>query len=95
MSALPRREPFESVSAAVRALIEANNVLPVSAVARQAGKRADRAAGFAATLQRLLNYDQVDVISLVDNGRSLRLDLEELRQQFGLPEPGRSRRPHS
>jgi len=58
--------------------------MPVSAVAERAGKRPARAAGFAATLQRVLNYDQVEVLTLVDSGRSLRLDLERLRQQFGL-----------
>ncbi|MBT2396440.1 BREX-2 system phosphatase PglZ [Streptomyces sp. ISL-100] len=84
LNALPRKEDFASIGAAVRALVEAHGILPVSAVAEEAGKRPARAAGFAATLQRVLNYDQVEVLTLVDSGRSLRLDLEQLRQQFGL-----------
>lgn len=85
LEALPRPEDFTGVGAAVRALVDAHGILPLSAVAEHAGKRAARAAGFAATLQRVLNYDQAEVLTLVDSGRSLRLDLELLRQQFGLP----------
>ncbi|MFE3599055.1 BREX-2 system phosphatase PglZ [Streptomyces sp. NPDC059142] len=85
LEALPRKEDFANVGAAVRALIEAHMIMPVSAVAERAGKRPARAAGFAATLQRVLNYDQVEVLTLVDSGRSLRLDLDQLGQQFGLP----------
>ncbi|WP_405912437.1 BREX-2 system phosphatase PglZ [Streptomyces sp. NBC_00963] len=84
LASLPRPEPFESVATALRALIDAHGILPVSVVAERAGKRAPRAAGFAATLQRVLNYDQADVLALTDNGRSLRLDLALLKRQFGL-----------
>ncbi|MFF3819394.1 BREX-2 system phosphatase PglZ [Streptomyces bluensis] len=84
LKALPRKEDFASIDAAVRSLVEAHGIMPVSVVAERAGKRPARAAGFAATLQRVLNYDQVEVLMLVDSGRSLRLDLERLRQQFGL-----------
>jgi hypothetical protein len=84
LNALPRKEDFASIDAAVRALVEAHGIMPVSAVAERAGKRPARAAGFAATLQRVLNYDQAEVLTLVDSGRSLRLDLGQLRQQFGL-----------
>jgi hypothetical protein len=86
IDALPRSEQFETIAAAVRALVEAHGVLPVTVVAERAGKRAPRAAGFAATLQRALNYDQADVLTLTDNGRSLRLDIALLKRQFGIEE---------
>lgn len=86
LASLPRSEPFEGIASAVRALAEAHGILPATVVAERAGKRAARASGFAATLQRVLNYDQAEVLTLTDNGRSLRLDLSLLRRQFGLDE---------
>ncbi|MEW2116877.1 BREX-2 system phosphatase PglZ [Streptomyces sp. NPDC005474] len=89
LASLPRNEPFDGIASAVRALAQAHGILPVTVVAELAGKRAARAAGFAATLQRVLNYDQSEVLTLTDNGRSLRLDVPLLRRQFGLDEaPG-------
>ncbi|WND37134.1 hypothetical protein RI578_23845 [Streptomyces sp. BB1-1-1] len=82
LGSLPRPEEFDTVAKAVQALVDAHGILPVTAVAERAGKRATRAAGFAATLQRVLNYDQAEVLTLTDNGRSLRLDVPLLRRQF-------------
>ncbi|MFJ8753537.1 BREX-2 system phosphatase PglZ [Streptomyces sp. NPDC102441] len=86
IEALPRPERFDTIAAAVGALVDAHGVLPVTVVAERAGKRAPRAVGFAATLQRALNYDQADVLTLTDNGRSLRLDIALLKRQFGIEE---------
>ncbi|MDF4251125.1 BREX-2 system phosphatase PglZ [Streptomyces sp. WMMB303] len=91
IDSLPRKETFDTIAAALRALVEAHGILPVTTVAEQAGKRTSRASGFAATLQRALNYDQAEVLTLTDNGRSLRLDLPLLRRQFGLDKAGGTR----
>ncbi|WP_395573028.1 BREX-2 system phosphatase PglZ [Streptomyces sp. BK79] len=91
LGSLPRPEEFDTVAKAVRALVDAHGILPVTAVAEQAGKRATRAAGFAATLQRVLNYDQAEILTLTDNGRSLRLDVPLLRRQFRIGTTGGAR----
>jgi hypothetical protein len=85
LGALPRRESPDAVEAAIRALLESGCVAPLSTVAQRAGKPAARAAGFAVTLQRLFNYDQVEVLTLTDGNRMLRLNTELLRRQFDLP----------
>jgi hypothetical protein len=88
LEALPRPESADAVEAAVRALLESNGVAPLSIVAQRAGKPATRAAGFAVTLQRLFNYDQVEVLEITDGNRMLRLNAELLRRQFDLPGAG-------
>ncbi len=85
LGALPRPESAEAVEAALRALLESGGVAPLSFVAERAGKPAMRAAGFAVTLQRLFNYDQVEVLELTDGNRMLRLNVALLRSQFELP----------
>lgn len=91
LGSLPRPEEFDTVARAVRALADAHGILPITVVAERAGKRATRAAGFAATLQRVLNYDQAEILTLADNGRSLRLDVPLLRRQFRLDTTGGAR----
>ena len=92
LSATPRAVPVGKVEAAVRALLDANGTLAVAVVAERAGERPARAGGFAVTLQRIFNVDNYPVLSLIDDGRTLRLDVELLREQFGLPNPsGRGR----
>ena len=51
---------------------------------RRKGRAGRNPDGFAATLQRLLNVEGYPVLGLADGGRTLRLDQELLRQQFGL-----------
>lgn len=85
LGALPRPESADAVEAAIRAVLESGGVAPLSTVAHRAGKPAARAAGFAVTLQRLFNYDQVEVLALTDGSRMLRLNTELLRRQFDLP----------
>jgi hypothetical protein len=40
------------------------------------------------TLERLFNYDQVEVLEIIDGNRMLRLNTELLRRQFDLPGAG-------
>ncbi|WP_239405567.1 hypothetical protein, partial [Frankia sp. Cj3] len=84
LSGLARRVPVEKVEAAVRALLDAGGTLATSVVAERAGELAHRAAGFAVNLQRVFNVDNYLVLEPLDDGHTLRLNVDLLRQQFGL-----------
>jgi len=81
---LARRPPMEKVEGAIWALIEAGGTLPVTALAQRVSYPATRADGFAAILRQLLNYDGVQVLETLPDGRTVRLDLPLLRMQFDL-----------
>lgn len=80
----PRRMAAQKIAKAVTALLDAGGGLPLAVLAERAGEQVSRAPGFATTLQRILNVDNFPVLSIVDNGRTARLDPVLLRQQFGL-----------
>ena len=83
--AFVRKPPDKKVVAAViDALVMADGTLSLAAVAAAAGRAGRNPDGFAATLERLLNVESYPVVGLADGGRTLRLDQELLRQQFGL-----------
>ncbi|MGC4888066.1 BREX-2 system phosphatase PglZ [Micromonospora sp. DT227] len=86
-SLTPRRLDLRKIEAALRALVEARGVLALAVLAQRAGELPARASGFLATLQRIFNIDNYPVLSLIDEGRTVRLDISLLRTQFGLP-PG-------
>lgn len=77
-----RRVEPKKIKAVVDALEESGGVLPIAVVAQRAGELAHRATGFITTLQRIFNLDGFEVLSIVDDGRSVRLDIRLLRQQF-------------
>ncbi|MGW5555609.1 BREX-2 system phosphatase PglZ [Micromonospora sp. NPDC003944] len=81
-SLTPRRVELKKIQAALRALVDAKGVLPVAVLAQRAGEAPVRAVGFATTLQRIFNVDNYPVLSLTDNGRTVRLDLQLLQEQF-------------
>jgi hypothetical protein len=81
----PRKVPVQKIRGALEALVDANGVLPAVVVAQRAGEQPARATGFLTTLQRILNVDNYQVLSLIDDGRTVRLDVALLRMQFGLP----------
>ncbi|MCF6522716.1 BREX-2 system phosphatase PglZ [Streptomyces sp. JJ36] len=81
---LARKPPMEKVEQAIRALLDAGGTLPVTALAQRVSYPATRADGFAAILRQLLNYDGVQVLETLPDGRTVRLDLPLLRAQFGL-----------
>ncbi|SDT66936.1 BREX-2 system phosphatase PglZ [Actinoplanes derwentensis] len=80
----PRRLDIKKVEAAVRALVEAKGVLPAAVLAERAGEIPARATGFVSTLQRVFNVDNYPVLTLIDDGRTVRLDIRLLREQFRL-----------
>ncbi|MFC7794888.1 BREX-2 system phosphatase PglZ [Streptomyces cinereoruber] len=81
---LARKPPMEKVKQAIRALIDAGGTLPVTALAQRVSYPTTRADGFAAILRQLLNYDGVQVLETLPDGRTVRLDLPLLRVQFDL-----------
>lgn len=80
----PRKMPLPKIRGALTALVDANGTLPSVLVAERAGERPERANGFITTLQRIFNVDNYPVLSLTDEGRTVRLDLPLLREQFGI-----------
>lgn len=86
--AFVRKAPDRPVVAAViDALVAADGTLSLTAVANTAGRAGRNPDGFAAMLQRLLNVEGYPVLGLADGGRTVKLDLELLRQQFELGQP--------
>jgi hypothetical protein len=81
----PRRLPTAKIQAALAALLHAGGVLPTAVLAERAGESPARAAGFVTTLQRIFNVDNYPVLVLADGGRTVRLDVRLLREQFNLP----------
>ncbi len=78
-----RKPPEPEVMAAVvDALVAADGVLSLTAVAAAAGKAGRNADGFAATLQRLMNVEGYPVLEFSDNGTRLRLNVPLAAEQF-------------
>lgn len=72
------------VVAAIDALHGGDQTLPVSVLAEVVGRAGTSFDGFLANLERLLNIDQYPVLSRIDSGRTVKLDLPLLSEQFGL-----------
>ncbi|MEK9522043.1 BREX-2 system phosphatase PglZ [Streptomyces venezuelae] len=81
---LARKPPMDKVEQAIRSLMDAGGTLPVTALAQRVSYPTTRADGFAAILRQLLNYDGVQVLETLPDGRTVRLDLPLLRIQFDL-----------
>ncbi|GAA3636525.1 BREX-2 system phosphatase PglZ [Streptomyces chitinivorans] len=84
LGGLARKPQQEQVRKALAALLEAGGTLPVTALAQRAGMPTTRGDGFAAVLRQLLNYDGVQVLETLPDGRTLRLHEALLREQFAL-----------
>ncbi|WP_147427222.1 BREX-2 system phosphatase PglZ [Micromonospora globbae] len=85
-SLTPRKVDARKIEAALRALLEAKGVLSAAVLAQRAGELPARAVGFVSTLQRIFNVDNYPVLSLIDDARTVRLDIALLRTQFNLPD---------
>ncbi|NDU73742.1 BREX-2 system phosphatase PglZ [Actinomadura sp. DSM 109109] len=88
LSLVARKPPLDKIEAAVRALLESGGTLPITALAQRAGHPAARADGFAAVLGQVLNYDGVQVLETLPDGRTLRLNPLLLREQFNMQRDG-------
>ncbi|PSM41352.1 BREX-2 system phosphatase PglZ [Streptomyces dioscori] len=84
LDGLARKPQPEPVRKALAALLDAGGTLPVTALAQRAGMPTTRGDGFAAVLRQLLNYDGVQVLETLPDGRTLRLHEALLREQFAL-----------
>lgn len=84
LDGLARKPQQEQVHKALAALFDAGGTLPVTALAQRAGMPTTRGDGFAAVLRQLLNYDGVQVLETLPDGRTLRLHEALLREQFDL-----------
>ncbi|MFI6692087.1 BREX-2 system phosphatase PglZ [Streptomyces sp. NPDC050433] len=80
----PRERELVKFGRAVEVLLDAGGTLPVTALAQRVGFPISRADGFAAVLRQLLNYDGVQVLETLPDGRTLRLHKGLLREQFAL-----------
>ncbi len=79
-----RRIDTRKIRAVLATLDDSGGVAPLSVVAERAGEPQHRANGFLTVLQRIFNIDGFEILALVDDGRTVRLDLPRLRQQFGI-----------
>ncbi|MGH3024987.1 MAG: BREX-2 system phosphatase PglZ, partial [Gaiellaceae bacterium] len=83
--AMVRRQPkAERVVAVIDALAAAGGSLSSTKTIEVMGSTAARLEGTFATLQRLLNVETYPVLMLVDGGRTARLDVLLLSEQFGV-----------
>lgn len=74
---------LDKIKQAILVLLAAGT-LPVTALAQRIDYPTARADGFAAVLRQLLNYDGVQVLKTLTDGRTLRLERALLRDQFDL-----------
>ncbi|GAB2894727.1 BREX-2 system phosphatase PglZ [Streptomyces mayteni] len=86
-----RRTPErKAVAAVIDALAEAGGKLSigavVAAVTASGGRAPRQPEGLITVLSRLLNIEGYDVIGLVDSRSRVSLNVEQLREQFGIPE---------
>ncbi|MFI6304498.1 BREX-2 system phosphatase PglZ [Amycolatopsis thailandensis] len=81
---LARKPDLVKVEKALRALLDAGCVLPVTALAQRVGLPVTRADGFSAVLRQLLNFDGVQVLETLPDGRTLRLNTTLVKEQFEL-----------
>jgi hypothetical protein len=83
--AFVRKAPEKNqVADVIDALIAASGTLPIGAVATRLSRAGRRSEQVVTTLERLLNVEGYPVVSRIDAGRTVRLDVALLREQFGL-----------
>ena len=78
-----RRVPDDDrIARLIDGLNQAGGKATIGEAARIAGEPAVRMSGYLAQVARLLNVDGYPVIRTVDDGRTVELNAELLRQQF-------------
>lgn len=86
--AFVRRAPSKAeVAAVIDALVAADGRLSLTAFAAKAGRAGRNPDFLATTLQRLLNVEGYPVLSIIDSGSAVRLEIDLLRLQFGVTGP--------
>jgi hypothetical protein len=81
---LIRRAPADaSVAALIDALVAAGGRITIAEAAEATGEPPVRLrSGYLATVQRMLNIDGYPVLQVTDEGRTVELNMQLLRQQF-------------
>lgn len=79
---LARKPDLARVEKALRELRDAGGTLPVTALAQRVGLDPKRGDGFSAVLRQLLNFDGIQVLETLPDGRTLRLNTALLKEQF-------------
>ncbi|MFE6923809.1 BREX-2 system phosphatase PglZ [Nocardia sp. NPDC057663] len=79
---LARKPSSSKLEKAIRALLDGPQ--STTALAQRVGDPPIRANGFAAVLGQLLNVDGIQVLEILADGRTLRLNIGLLRAQFGI-----------
>jgi hypothetical protein len=79
-----RKMKDEEVAMAIDALDAADGTLPAAALAETVARSGAAFDGFVANLERLLNVDQYAVVSRIDAGRTISLNVRLLKDQFGI-----------
>lgn len=78
-----RRAPDDaSVAALIDGLAQAGGRLTIAEAASAAGESPVRMSGYLAHVTRLLNVDGYRVLGTTDEGRTVELNMQLLRQQF-------------
>jgi hypothetical protein len=78
-----RKAPDDTaVASLIDGLARAGGKLPMQAAAELIGQPAFRMPGYLVQVGRLINLDGYQIISAVDSGRTVELNIELLRTQF-------------
>jgi hypothetical protein len=83
--------PDATMRALLEALSERGGKLSRNALANRLSMAEMRMAGFLSTVRRLLNVDQIPVLTVDDAASSVELNIALLQQQFNLPRQGEAR----
>lgn len=84
---VPKAPKKPEIAAVIDALNEGDGTRSLTAIAAAAGRAGRNPEFLVSTLQRLLNVEGYPVLSSVDGGRTLKLDLQLLREQFDVEKP--------
>jgi hypothetical protein len=79
-----RKMKDDEVAKAIDALRGADGTLSAAVLAETVGRGGAAFDGFVANLERLLNIDQYPIISRIDAGRTISLNIALLGEQFGV-----------
>jgi PglZ domain len=81
---VPKAPNKKAIAAVIDELVKADGTRPITAIAALMGRAGRNPEFLARTLERLLDVEGYPVLSIVDGGRTLKLDVDLLCEQFGV-----------
>ncbi|QUQ68268.1 BREX-2 system phosphatase PglZ [Kutzneria sp. CA-103260] len=81
---VPKAPNKKAIAAVIDELVKADRTRPITAVAALVGRAGRNPDFLARMLERLLNVEGYPVLSVTDGGRTLKLDVDLLCEQFGV-----------